>query len=50
MSAGGYDPDQSAVDTRRIQPWSEAFRVGAIASSRLRLCVTFIIHLNFTLR
>ena len=28
MSAGQYDPDQSAVDTRRIQPWNEAFRVG----------------------
>ncbi|EUC36472.1 hypothetical protein COCCADRAFT_34164 [Bipolaris zeicola 26-R-13] len=27
MSANGlYDPDQSAVDTRWIQPWSEAFR------------------------
>ena len=22
-----YDPDQAAVDTRWIQPWSEAFRV-----------------------
>ncbi|KAH7562674.1 hypothetical protein PSV09DRAFT_2020204, partial [Bipolaris maydis] len=27
MSANGlYDPDQSAVDTRWIQPWSETFR------------------------
>jgi hypothetical protein len=28
MSANGlYDPDQSAVNTRWVEPWSEAFRV-----------------------
>lgn len=25
-----YDPDQAAVDTRWVQPWSEAFRVSLI--------------------
>lgn len=36
-----YDPDQSALDTRWIQPWSEAFRVSDLESGRD--CFQFVI-------
>jgi len=33
-----YDPDQSALDTRWIEPWSEAFRV-----SEVQGCNNFVV-------